>query len=153
MATAQPTKAETTLQDEIKKLEQQLVEKLPCWISNKVNKISTLVQSFLAEIEKKWLWPCCCQKRVLENSLVSTRHVSKFFFSLERKGAFGFFCWLVEPTTHHSHCEAAVLALLVLAPGRLTHTRSVHFLCLMVPGCTGKSLLCRLYMRYRREKT
>ena len=52
MATAQPTKAETTLQDEIKK-----TWTATCWKTALLNKqqseqISTLVQSFLAEIEK-----------------------------------------------------------------------------------------------------
>ena len=46
MATAQTTKAETTLQDEIKKLELQLAEKTALLNKQQSDKINTLVQIF-----------------------------------------------------------------------------------------------------------
>jgi hypothetical protein len=66
MATAQPTKAETTLQDEIKKLEQQLAEKTALLNKQQSEQISTLVQSFLAEIEKNGFDRVAVKKAVLE---------------------------------------------------------------------------------------
>ena len=53
MATAQTTKAETTLQDEIKKLELQLAEKTALLNKQQEEKISTLINSFIAEVEKQ----------------------------------------------------------------------------------------------------
>lgn len=66
MATAQPTKAETTLQDEIKKLEQQLAEKTALLNKQQSEQISTFVQSFLAEIEKNGFDRVAVKKAVLE---------------------------------------------------------------------------------------
>lgn len=66
MATAQPTKAETTLQDEIKKLEQQLAEKTALLNKQQSEQISTLIQSFLAEIEKNGFDRVAVKKAVLE---------------------------------------------------------------------------------------
>ena len=150
MATAQTTKAETTLQDEIKKLELQLAEKTALLNKQQSDKINTLVQNFLAEIEKNGFDRVAVRKQCLKSSRVSTRHASKFSFSCSKRSLWLLFCWLYEPTTHHSHCEA-VLALLVLAPGRLLTREALHFLCLMVPGCTRQSLLCRLYMNIEKK--
>ncbi len=66
MATAQTTKAETTLQDEIKKLELQLAEKTALLNKQQSDKINTLVQNFLAEIEKNGFDRVAVKKAVLE---------------------------------------------------------------------------------------
>ena len=52
MATAQTTKAETTLQDEIKKLELQLAEKTALLNKQQQEKINQVISNFINEVEK-----------------------------------------------------------------------------------------------------
>ena len=66
MATAQTTKAETTLQDEIKKLELQLAEKTALLNKQQQEKINQVISNFINEVEKNGFNKVEVKKAVIE---------------------------------------------------------------------------------------
>ena len=66
MATAQTTKAETTLQDEIKKLELQLAEKTDLLNKQQQEKINQVISNFINEVEKNGFNKVEVKKAVIE---------------------------------------------------------------------------------------
>jgi len=87
MATQQPAQT-TSLQDEIKRLEQQLAEKTALLNKQQEEKINSLINAFIADVEKMDLVRLKSKNWLLKNLRVSTRHVSNFFFFLKQKGHF-----------------------------------------------------------------
>ena len=91
------------------------------------------------------------RKQCLKSSRVSTRHASKFSFSCSKKEPLAPFLLALR-----ANYSPLTLRSSAGSPGACTrsstHTRSVHFLCLMVPGCTRQEPALQALYEYRRKK-